>query len=123
PTSTWPASMQTCRWIARPAHGTRPPDDRLVAQDPRGPRRARTGADAGGHPRRAVRADSARAAGLPADFQFLDGAADPAAHLLHAAAAGLLHVPVAAAGRNAVPPRAQRRRDAPHPVGRERGPG
>ena len=63
----------------------------------------------------------APAARLPADHELLVRAADPAADVLHGAAARVLDVPVAAAGRHAVPAGAERLRDAPDPVaGRRR---
>ena len=59
----------------------------------------------------------ARRARFPADHELLVRAAGPAADVLHGAAAGLLDVSFAAAGRDAVPTQSQRLGDAPDPRG------
>src|ERR1700719_2366888 len=89
---------------ARGPDAMRSPDDRLGPQSFCATERARPGPHAGRRTAGPVRANSAGPARFSADHEFLVRTADPAAHLLHGAAPGVLDIPVAAPGGNPVPP-------------------
>jgi hypothetical protein len=75
------------------------------------------------HPAGAVHADPESVAGLPDPGQLQLRVPDPAADVLSSRAGGVLDLPVAAAGRHAVPALAQRRRHAADPADADAGPG